>query len=375
MPSPVLESVVGHLELEARIGGYEAAAARREAVQGAYRDVASLLGSSPANVAFVENATAAAIQALSAIPWGHGDVLLTTRHDYVSNQIMYLSLAERRGVEVVRAPDCVAGGVDPERMEELIHRLRPRLVAVSWVPTSSGLVQPVAAIGEMCRREGVTYLVDACQAVGQMPVDVGEIGCDFLTATARKFLRGPRGAGFLYVSDRALEIGLEPLLPDMRGADWIEADLYQPVGDARRFENWEFSYALVLGMGEAARYALGLGLGAIQERSWSLAARLRDELETLDAVRVLDRGPNLCAIVTVHVEGHDPGDLVRQLRLRGVNTSSSTRPFAVMDFDDKGVPGALRLSPHYFNTEEELDEAVATIEELVSGAPEPQRSA
>ena len=367
MPEPVVDAVRQHLELEARIGGYEAAAEAAGDIERAYDSVASLFGTAPGNVAFTEHATASFVQALSSVEFDSGDVLLTTRHDYVSNQIQYLALAERLGIQVVRAPDAPEGGVDLQAMDELIHRRRPRLVAVTHIPTNSGLIQDVTSIGTMCRNRDVLYLVDACQSLGQMPLDPESIGCDFLSATARKFLRGPRGAGVLWVSDRALERGLLPLFPDMRGADWIEDDLFQPAHGARRFETWEFFWGLVLGTGTAARYASAVGLEAIARRSHALAEDLRSRLELVEGIRVLDRGPRLGAIVTVSVDGRRPADLVTELRLRGINTSSQTRIDAVLDYDAKGVDGALRISPHYFNTDEELGAAVSTLSELAGG--------
>lgn len=358
MPGPVVDGMVEHLKLEAMIGGYEARAERAAEVAATYDAVASLLGADPHQIALTENATAAYNQALSAVPFERGDVLLTTKNDYASNQIAFLSLQQRFGIEIVRADDLPEGGVDPDHMERLIHRRRPRLVAVTHVPTNSGLVQPIEPIGAACRRADVLYLVDACQSVGQMAIDVGRIQCDFLSATARKFLRGPRGIGFLAVSDRALDEGLEPLFPDMRGADWIEEDLYQPAPDARRFENWEFAYALVLGLGEATRYTLDVGIDTIEAHARSLAQRLRDGLSSIAGVELQDRGPELCAIVTVTVEGWDPDDLVVALRTRGVNTSASPRVVAVIDYDEKGVEGTVRFSPHYYNSEEEIDRAV-----------------
>jgi selenocysteine lyase/cysteine desulfurase len=364
MPSVVVEAVHEHVDLEARIGGYEAAAAAASGIEAAYGAVADLLSTHSGNVAFTEHATASFVQALSSIPLNRGDVLVTTRNDYVSNQIQYLSLGERFGVEVVRAPDAPEGGVDLVAMEELIHRRRPRVVAVTHIPTNSGLVQDVAAVGRMCRARDILYLVDACQSVGQMPVHPEQIGCDFLSATTRKFLRGPRGAGVLWVSDRVLDAGLVPLFPDLRGADWVDGDLFQPAPDARRFETWEFAWALILGTGAAARYAMAVGLDAIQARAWGLAARLRALLEELPGVRVLDRASTLSAIVTATVEGHAPHDLVSALRARGINTSSQTRLDAVLDYDAKRVDGALRMAPHYFNTDDELDALVAALSEL-----------
>jgi len=366
-PTRVSQAIRKHLALEERIGGYEAADARAEAIDGVYEALAELLDCDTANVALVDSATTGVALTLSAIPFDEGDVLLTTRHDYVSNQIQYLSLQERFGIDVVRAPDAPGGGVDVDALRALVHRRRPRLVAVTHVPTNSGLVQDVEAIGRVCGEKGVPYLVDACQSIGQMPVHPCEIGADFLTASARKFLRGPRGVGFLYVSDRALDAGLEPLFPDLRGADWIADDLYQPSPTARRFESWEFAYALVLGMGAAARYALDIGLPIARDRARALAERARDGLAGVEGARVLDRGPELCAIVTVAFEGHAPGELVRRLGERRINTSELTRASAVLDFDEKEVEGALRVSPHYYNTAGEVDALVKALGEIVGG--------
>jgi len=367
MPRPVVAAVRRHLERETEIGGYEAAAEAALRIEAAYEAVADLLGTDVTQVAFTEHATASFVQALSSIPLSRGDLIVTTRADYVSNQIQYLALAERFGVEVVRAPDAPEGGVDLGAMEGIIHRRRPKVVAVTHVPTSSGLVQDVAAIGRMCRARDVWYLVDACQSVGQMPVDPEAMGADFLSATARKFLRGPRGAGFLWISDRVLDADLTPLFPDLRGADWIDEALVQPAPGARRFESWEFFWGLVLGTGAAARYALDVGLEAARDRARALAARLRAELAALPGVRILDRGPELAAIVTVAVEGHRPRELMLALRERGINTTAQERVDAVLDYGAKGVDGALRLSPHYYNTEGEVETAVAALRELVGG--------
>jgi selenocysteine lyase/cysteine desulfurase len=366
VPSTVRDAVQGHLALEGRLGGYEAAERQAELVQASYQAVAALLNAHPGNIAILQNSTLAFAQAISALDLGSGDVVLTSLADYASNQIMYLSLARRRGVQVVRAPDAPEGGVDPEAVRILVNRHRPALVALTWVPTNSGLVQPVEAVGAICRAAEVPYLVDACQAVGQMRVDVTQIHCDFLAATARKFLRGPRGVGFLYVSDARLRSGAHPLLIDMHGATWTEADAFVLKPDARRFEFWEFPHALVLGLGAAARYAAQVGLELARDRARELAAYARESLATLPGVRVLDRGPELCAIATATFIGREANDLKLELRARGVNTSSAEREDAVIDMDQKGATSVLRISPHYYNTKEEIDTAVEALREILA---------
>lgn len=364
MPRPVLTAVTDHLRLEAEIGGYEAAIQASGRIEDAYRAVAALVGASPRNIAFAEHATAAFVAALSSVRLRAGDRVLVTRADYVSNHLQLLSLADRFGVEVIVAPDAPEGGVDVTALDALVHRRRPKLVTATHVPTSSGLVQDVAAIGRVCRARDVLYLVDACQSVGQMPLDAKDIGCDFLSATARKFMRGPRGVGFLYASDRVLDTELHPLFIDLRGSTWVAPDQYQPQADARRFETWEFSWGLALGMGEAARYALALGLGPVRDRAWRLAASLRDLLGRVDGIRVLDLGRELSAIVSVAVEGWCPKALATELRELGVNVTGQGREDALFDYDGKGVDGALRLSPHYYNTEEELETAVELLKSV-----------
>ena len=366
MPAPVLAAMQQHLTDEALMGGYEAADARAPRIERTYDALAQLVGARPRNVAVVGSATAAFIQAMSAFDFAPGDAIVTTRCDYTSYQITYLSLAKRLGVRVLHADDLPEGGVDPDSVRALVRGSRCRMVHVSWVPTNSGLVQDVEAVGAVCEEEGVPYLVDACQAVGQMPIDVARLRCDYLSATGRKFLRGPRGIGFLYASDRALARGDHPLFVDMRGADWTAPDEYRVAPTARRFEDWEFPYALVLGLGEAARYALGVGIETARERAWAHAARLREEFSRIPGARVLDRGRSPCAIVTVSVEGRDARTIVPEFAKRGINVNATLRSYGQYDFADKGVDSALRVSPHYYNSDAEIDAAVATLREVAS---------
>jgi selenocysteine lyase/cysteine desulfurase len=363
-PQPVLQAIHQHITLESQIGGYEAADAVADNIAGFYLAVARLLNTAPHNISFAANATDAYARALSSIPFRAGDRILTTENDYVSNQIAFLSLQKRMGVEVVRARDTEAGGVDVDHLESLIRQHKPALVAVTHVPTNSGLVQPVEAIGRICRQYDVWYLVDACQSAGQLRLDVAQIGCDFLSATMRKYMRGPRGAGFLYVSDRALEAGLEMLLPDMRGAIWTDADTYQTTPDAKRFEYFEIPYALLLGSKAATDYALSVGMNWIEATVRSLAAHTRIKLAEISGVRVLDKGADLCGIVTCYSDAWQPDTLIQSLAAENINCRVSGGRAATIDFGKKGVPWALRISPHYYNTEDEINQAVALLKTI-----------
>jgi selenocysteine lyase/cysteine desulfurase len=226
-------------------------------------------------------------------------------------------------------------------------------------------VQDVEAVGQICREHGTWYLVDACQSAGQLPLDVERIGCDFLSATFRKWLRGPRGAGVLYASQRALEAGLEPYPPDMAGGRWVDDDRYQPEPTARRFELWEKNYAILLGAKAAVDYALGIGIEQISGRVGMLAAHARQELSALPGVRVLDRGLRQCGIVTCHFEGKTPEAVRAALAAANINAGVNNLPStALIDLREKGVTWFLRISPHYYNTVEEIDEAVSVLSRL-----------
>jgi selenocysteine lyase/cysteine desulfurase len=363
---PVIDAVRRHLELEQELGGYEAADVAAAGITAAYDAVARLIGAAPRNIAMVENATVAFAQAISAFDFRPGDVIVTTRNDYISNQLLFLSLQSRLGVQVRRAADLPAGGVDPDSLREAARDPRCRLVSVTWVPTNSGLIQPVEAIGGICEELGVPYVLDACQAVGQLPIDVRRLKCDFLSATARKFLRGPRGVGFLFVSDRALERGSAPLYIDMRGASWEGADQFRLAPDARRFENWEFAVSLVLGLGAAAEYALATGMELISSRALRLAAIARERVGGIPGIRILDQGERLAAIVTAEVAGRHANDVAASLRARGINTHTALREFSVLDMTAKGAESAVRISPHYYNTAEEVGQLVESLTEILA---------
>ncbi|GAA0540440.1 aminotransferase class V-fold PLP-dependent enzyme [Chitinophaga japonensis] len=366
MPGVVTQAVLEHIALEARTGGYEAAALQAAGVKDFYEQAAALLHCRAANIAFTSSATDAYTRALSAIPFKPGDVILTSNDDFISNQIQFLSCQKRFGVRIARVRNAPEGGVDLDDLDHQLKILQPRLLAITHIPTNSSLVQPVKQIGEIARRyPGTWYLLDACQSVGQMKLDVNELHCHLLSVTCRKFLRGPRGTGFLYISDEALAAGLEPLFIDMRGAEWIAKDQYMPRPDATRFEDWEFAYALVLGTRHAIAYCRHIGEDRIWRRVKVLSDHMRGELAGLNKVRVLDRGPELGGLITFTVQGAEPDHLQQQLHSHRINVVPSYRNFAVIDFDEKQVEWALRASPHYYNTQEEIDQFIAVMAQLV----------
>ncbi|HWK02505.1 MAG TPA: aminotransferase class V-fold PLP-dependent enzyme [Puia sp.] len=364
MPRPVVAAIQDHITLESEIGGYEAAEFKEAAINAFYHSAATMLNCQPANIVFTANATDAFCRAISSIVFEKDDVILTTNEDYISNQITYLVFEKRYGVKLVRAASLPSGGVDLTDFEKCIVQYRPKLVAVTHIPTNSGLIQPVAAIGALCEKYKALYLIDACQSAGQLPLDVQELRCDFMSITSRKFLRGPRGAGFLYVSDKILAGGYEPLFIDMRGADWTAENSYVPVKDGKRFEGWEFAHALVLGTGAAIDYYLQVGPAKVAAQVKYLAAYLRAALGKIGGVTVHDKGPELGALVTFHLKGGEPEAIKKYLLQKKINVVTSYRRFAVLDYAAKQVDWTIRVSPHYFNTIEEADALVREVRDF-----------
>jgi selenocysteine lyase/cysteine desulfurase len=358
-PQPVLDAVIGHTELEGRIGGYEAHEQNEAAIERFYGATAELIGARPHEIAFCSSATRAWDLAFYAFEFERGDRILTSVADYISNYIAFIQAAKRTGVEVVTVPNDEHGQVSVERLGALVDE-RVKLVAITHVPTNSGLVNPVAEIGAITRAAGVPYLVDACQSAGQMPLDVDAIGCDALSATGRKFLRGPRGTGFLYVRDGLLQ-RLEPPLLDMRAADWIAADRYRLRPDGRRFEEWEQDYAGKVGLACAIDYAVAWGLDRIWERVHALGGRLRGLLADVDGVTIHDPGALRCGIVSFAVAGVPAERIKTALARERINVTVSETSSAVIDAQERNLPDLVRASVHYYNTDDELEQAVVCV--------------
>ncbi|MDQ3153305.1 MAG: aminotransferase class V-fold PLP-dependent enzyme [Actinomycetota bacterium] len=358
-PTQVTEAVIAHLRREAELGGYEAADAAAEQVAATYSAIARLIGCEVDEVAVVENATRAWDMAFYAMSFQPGERILTAHAEYASNVIAFLHVAARTGAVVEVVDDDEHGQLSVADLRRRLHDGdgEVKLIAITHVPTQGGLVNPAEQVGAVAREAGVPFLLDACQSVGQLPVDVGLIGCDLLSATGRKFLRGPRGTGFLYVR-RSILHRLEPPFLDLHSATWTAPDRYEIRPDARRFETWETNHAGRIGLGVAVDYALSWGLDAIEARVTALADGLRRRLQDVDGVHVHDQGRRRCGIVTFTVDGVPAQDVHRRLSERGVNTSVSRAGSARLDLPHRGLSELVRASVHYYNTEDELDRLI-----------------
>ncbi|MEM7207786.1 MAG: aminotransferase class V-fold PLP-dependent enzyme [Pseudomonadota bacterium] len=360
MPDVVYDALIEHLDLERNIGGYEAKTAAIEKYEHFYDATASMLNCNRSEVAFIENATRAWDMAFHSIAFKTGDKILTARSEYVSNYLGFLRAREQFGVEICPVPDDEHGQLDVNALEDMLDD-SVKLIAVTHIPTQGGLVNPAHEIGQIARRRGVLFLLDACQSAGQMPLDVEAIGCDMLSGTGRKFLRGPRGTGFLYVRESALD-RLTPPFIDLHAARWIDRDNYELVPDAKRFENWERFFAGQIALGTAVDYAMEIGLENIWNRVEMLGAILREKLESIDGVRCCDLGKVRCGIVTFLKNGESPDAIANRVGKAGININVSDAGSARIDMGERNIAEMNRSSVHYYNTEDEIDRFVDVLQ-------------
>jgi cysteine desulfurase / selenocysteine lyase len=358
-PDCVHHAVAHHLERERQIGGYEAKDEALSSINSFYDETSKLIGANQNEIAFIENATRAWDMAFYSLPFAKGDEIITVASEYASNYLAYLQIAKRKGVVIKVATNEPNGQADVDSIQKLVTS-RTKLISITHVPSTGGLINPAEAIGKIAKEHGILYLLDACQSVGQLPIDVKTIGCDMLSATGRKFLRGPRGTGFLYVRE-SLANSLEPAFIDLHAAHWEADNTYSIIEGAKRFENWECFYAGKIGLAEAIRYASGIGLDHIAARNKILATHLREGLQNIAGVNVTDLGVQKSAIVTFEKSGLDPEQIKAQLHHQHINVSVSPASYSRLDLAARKLKSVVRASIHYYNTEDEIAQFIAAV--------------
>ncbi|MBO0853461.1 MAG: aminotransferase class V-fold PLP-dependent enzyme [Nocardia sp.] len=363
-PRVVLDTVISHLRREAEIGGYRAAAERLDDLDAARSDIATLINAAPASIALSDSASRSWSDFFYSVPLEPEDRILISGSDYASNAIAALQRARVTGATVETIPSDSTGQLDLEALADMVDD-RVKLVSLLHVPTNGGLINPVAEATAIAHRVGALVLLDACQAVGQIDIDVTDLGVDALSATGRKWLRGPRGTGFLYVRPEVCR-DLEPGRLDLRGAAWIDPAEYRVADDATRFEFSECDVAARLGLGAAVRYLLDLGPAAVYSAISDNAEYLRLHLPGIPGVSVHDLGTRFAGIVSFTVTGRDPLEIRDRLRESDVTITASHRASTLLDMTARGLDTVLRASPHAFVSTGELDRFLDALDAAIT---------
>jgi len=352
-PDVVVDTVINYLNEEAVFGGYEMEYKYRAEIENTYNLIARLINANPDEIAIAENASMAWGILFNGIDFKKGDVVITSEMEYVSNLLGFLNAKKLYGVEFKVIPDDERGNFSLSALEDAISP-QTKLIAITHIASTAGGMMPVVEIGKIARKHGILYLVDACQSAGQLPVDVQEIGCDMLSVTGRKYLRAPRGTGFLYIR-KEIQDKIRPLFIDGHSVAWISEDDFKLLDNARRFELYEKNRALTLGLGKAVEYALNIGPDRIWQRIQYLAILLRRQLTKIDGITVHDFGDEQCGIVTFTVAGAENSSINVQLAAERINVSVGLAKSTLFYMNKNNLSSVLRASVHYYNTEAEIN--------------------
>jgi selenocysteine lyase/cysteine desulfurase len=359
----VVQTMTDYLNEEASYGGYETEAKYHDQLENAYTLIARLINANTDEVAIAENASTAWGIAFNGLDFKKGDVIITSEMEYVTNLIGFLNVQKRYGVEIKVIPNDEKGNFSLPALEEAITP-QTRLIAVTEIASTSGCMIPVVEIGKIARKHQILYLVDACQSAGHVPIDVKEIGCDLLSVTGRKYLRAPRGTGFLYIR-KEVQNQVKPIFMDNHATSWVSLNDYELRNDARRYELYEKNRALTLGLGKAIEYALNIGLDRIWDRIQYLSALLRAQLAQIDGVTVHDSGDKQCGIVTFSVEGFDAATIKSRLAEDGINVTVGKAVSTLIYMEKNHLQSIVRASIHYYNTEEEIQILCRSLEAII----------
>lgn len=367
MPDRVLQAVTDYMQREQALGSYVAAQQAQPQLQQLYAQLAALLHCQPTDIALTTGNTHGWCAVVGALPLQAGDRVLVTPGEWGGNYAMLLQLQARTGCVVETMPCTADGHIDLAALEAGLDA-RVQLIALTWVPANGSTVYDAQALGQLCARHGIPYIIDAAQALGHIPVDVQALQCDVLTAPGRKWLCGPRGTGLVY-----LKPGFAARLQPMT-VDHVSCPI-TPTGpvlrqDARMLEQSESSVALKLGLLAALDTAQAEGwaqrFAAIAERARQLRSALADVPGL--SLHSLAAAPADCGIVPFTLQGHTPAQVQQALLQCHIQVAASGMGFTPLDMQARGLSAVVRASVSAHTTDADIQALVQALQTL-SAAP------
>ena len=448
-PNTVLERVIKHMKLEQKLGGYAAAELVKDELNSVYDKVCQLIHARNPHqeIALMESATVAFTKIFYTIVYAiqqqnekdknskQRNVILISDVEYAANVVAICKFATEYNWVVLSLPSSVVDGkstgiVDIEQLDKILSGtykykdhgetttkiLDPDtigLICITHIPTNCGIINPIEQIGQMIQSyndansnngdsdniPSMYYIVDTCQSIGHVNVDVQTIQCHGLIGTGRKYLRGPRGTGFLYVSSSIVNdlipnhidhygipitLGVPSKLDD--DGDNININKvainenniiqYQPRVGATRFEYWESNIANKLGLGVAIQYCIDIGIDSIEADIKSRSKYLRNKLKKLPKVNIYHGDDSTCGIVTFSIIGME-GDDIKNIKQQ-LFASSDTYKFEVSTTQDTSTPIdslimdapklLIRVSVSYTTTTTEIDLFCIRLLQIINGS-------
>ncbi|MFZ6779849.1 aminotransferase class V-fold PLP-dependent enzyme [Undibacterium sp. Ji83W] len=363
LPQAALQAIHAHLDLEAQVGPMEAALLVADRLQALREDAATLINANCDEIALMNSGSSAFGNVFAAMPrLRQGDRILVGRQEWGGNLANYQRAAQLAGARVETIPCHADGSVDANALTQMIDK-HVRLISLTWLPANSGLINDAAAVGEVAAAAGVSYIIDAGQALGQVPVDVKALQCDVLKSAGRKHLRGPRGTALLYVRKSFLD-KLEPAWVDVSSAPIAEDEVHLR-NDARRFETSEAAVALQLGLAKSVKLALNMGVANLGAVSAALAKACRERLASIPAISLHDLGEGeQSGIVSFNLRGHDAMALKNTLAQQRIYIGANGVPYTPLDMQARGLHSIARASFSYLNTEDDVEILARALEAL-----------
>jgi cysteine desulfurase / selenocysteine lyase len=367
MSTKTYEVIINYLKLEREIGAYHAAAKSKTLSDNFYINAAKLINAnSPSEIAYMDSASRGWNMIVYGTPLKKGDTILTLSSEFGTNLITLFNYAKLNDFKVCVIKCDINGSF---LIEEIENKLKEgaKLIAISHAVAHGSIINPVEEIGKLAKKYGAYYIVDGCQTVGQIKVDVQSIQCDAYMTTGRKWLCGPRGTGFLYVKSSSQ---MRTTQLDLASADLIFDDNLNLIrievrNDAKQFELWEKSFANLLGLSSAIEECLESKIEVISVKIQELSNKLRFAASSNENIKLIGKTISLSGILGFYLDDYSKESYVQnefdKFDLRISTMSDWDCP---MHFPKNGANKIFRLSPHFYTDNDTIEKACEIISKI-----------
>jgi len=346
-----------YLDQEERLGGYFCVEVFKLKLSKFYQNLSNLINCQPDEISFISNTTVGFNLFINSIKISKGDNVVILENEYESNLISLLN--NKVNFRVVKLSK--DGEVD---LNDLVSKIdcRTKVVSVCHLPSNNGNQNPIKKIGKLVKAQNqkAIYLIDACQSIGHLDINVKSIKCDVLVGSGRKYLRGPRGTGFIFIKKKIKE-RINPLILDSHNSS-LENKI--KVTNKHIFENFEYSPALKIGLSESINQINKVGIARIEENIRKKTIYFREKLKKNPKIITYENNNNFSGISTLNFQEEDPKRIFNHLLKKKILTSVTQKKKLLRPFKKKKILSALRVSIHYYNTYKQIDYLIECFSKL-----------
>ena len=358
-PEFVVNRIKEYLDEEVIFGGYYAAEKNKKHIINFYKNLSFLINCHESEISFVPSSTYGWNFFLDSVNLEKGDNIIIFDNEYGNN---FLSLLKKKNVEIRVSEIDTNGKICLSNLKKKIDK-KTKIICVCHIASQSGNIQNVEEICKVSKKlnNKIIFLLDACQSIGHIKIDVKKINCDVMVGSGRKYLRGPRGTGFMYIKD-SIKKNIRPSIFDSRSCvlKKMKTILYKK----NLFETFEFPPALIIGLSESLSYLNKLGIKKIEKKIKNLSIYFRKKIKKINSVTVYENPLLLSGINTISVEKKPVEKIHKYLLKKKILTSICTTSTSYHHFEKMNVKKLLRISFHHYNTRKEIDYLVEVLNDL-----------